>query len=409
MKLIFTYSFLLLFALVSFTQQNDHIKAGNWSAKLLLNQKDELPFKLIIKKIKKDYQFIICNASEKITLSKPEKKGDSLIVSFPTFNSKIVFKKNSKTQLNGYWVNYNKSENYKIPFQATYNYKNRFSNYSNDLTTSKIDGKWKVIFDPNTNDASPAIGIFSQNNQSIAGTFLTETGDYRYLEGNQYGSKFYLSCFDGSHAFLLVANYENDSLKGRFLSGKHFEGKWEGSKNDTFQLADPDELTKVKKEAVFQFSLKDLNGNEFHFPNEQFKNKVTIIQIMGTWCPNCMDETRYYKQLYEKYHSQGLEIISVGYEVGNSFEDYANKIKLLKDRFNLDFTFLVGGNANKGLASSQFSMLNEVISFPTSIYIGKDGVVKRVHTGFNGPGTGEYYTEYVEKTNLLIESLLKEK
>jgi thiol-disulfide isomerase/thioredoxin len=165
----------------------------------------------------------------------------------------------------------------------------------------------------------------------------------------------------------------------------------------------------VKKEAVFQFSLKDLNGNEFHFPNEQFKNKVTIIQIMGTWCPNCMDETRYYKQLYDKYHAQGLEIISVGYEVGNSFEDYANKIKLLKDRFNLDFTFLVGGNANKGLASSQFSMLNEVISFPTSIYIGKDGVVKRVHTGFNGPGTGEYYTEYVEKTNLLIESLLKEK
>ena len=135
--------------------------------------------------------------------------------------------------------------------------------------------------------------------------------------------------------------------------------------------------------------------------------KITIIQIMGTWCPNCMDETRYYKELYTKYHAQGLEIISVGYEVGENFEDFSKKIKLLKERLDLNFTFLVGVSASKNLASEQFSMLNEVISFPTSIFIGKDGTVKRVHTGFNGPGTGSYYNEYVEKTNKLIEEMLK--
>ncbi|MNX90851.1 thiol-disulfide oxidoreductase [compost metagenome] len=131
-----------------------------------------------------------------------------------------------------------------------------------------------------------------------------------------------------------------------------------------------------------------------------------IIQIMGTWCPNCMDETNYYKELYSKYHSKGLEIISIGYETSESFEEQAKKIQTLKQRKNLDFTFLVGGRASKGIASDQFNMLNEVISFPTSIYIGRDGQVKRIHTGFNGPGTGEIYTEYVKKTNALIESLL---
>ena len=120
-----------------------------------------------------------------------------------------------------------------------------------------------------------------------------------------------------------------------------------------------------------------------------------------------MDETRYYKKLYENYHDQGLEIISIGYEIGDGFEEFSKKIKLLQERLNLPFTFLVGGAAKKDLASKQFSMLNEVISFPTSIFIGKDGSVKRVHTGFNGPGTGSYYIEYEKQTNKLIEELLK--
>jgi hypothetical protein len=119
-----------------------------------------------------------------------------------------------------------------------------------------------------------------------------------------------------------------------------------------------------------------------------------------------MDETKYYKELYATYHEQGLEIISVGYEAATTFDEQAAKIKRLKERHHLGFTFLVGGQANKGKASEDFAMLNEVISFPTTIFIGRDGIVKRIHTGFNGPGTGTYYTEYVEKTNALIASLL---
>jgi len=101
-----------------------------------------------------------------------------------------------------------------------------------------------------------------------------------------------------------------------------------------------------------------------------------------------------------------LEIISVCYETGSGFDDYVANIYRLKNKLDLKFTFLVGGAANKGLASEHFSMLNEVISFPTSIFIGKDAQVKRVHTGFNGPGTGDYYQEYIKKTNALLESLL---
>jgi thiol-disulfide isomerase/thioredoxin len=143
------------------------------------------------------------------------------------------------------------------------------------------------------------------------------------------------------------------------------------------------------------------------YPNKDLRGKVVIIQIMGTWCPNCMDETNFYKELYDLYHDKGLEILSVGYEYAETFEEQAKKIETLKTRKNLDFTFLVGGKASKDLASKDFSALNEIISFPTSIFIGRDGQVKRIHTGFNGPSTHGIYTEYVEKTKLLVESLLK--
>lgn len=384
------------------------LKKGDWSASLQLNEKDNLPFRLIININKHKTELTVCNGSEKIVLSQPIKKGDSLDVSFPTFNSKIIFKIKNSKNIDGYWINYNKNSNYKLPFTAKFGYINRFENTTKTINFSNINGKWKTVFDPNTQDEYFAIGLFQQNNQIITGTFLTETGDYRFLEGNQYGNQFKLSCFDGSHAFLFTAELNNDTLRGHFLSGKHFKGEWYATKNESFELRDAYQLTQLKNEKQFQFDLKDVDGNDFHFPNSNFKNKVVIVQIMGTWCPNCMDETKYFKELYEKYHDKGLEIITVGYEVGSDFNEYAQKIKLLKERLNLNFTFLVGGKASKDLASQQFSMLNQIMSFPTSIYIDKKGVVRNIHTGFNGPGTGSYYTEYVKKTDTFIQQLLND-
>ena len=235
---------------------------------------------------------------------------------------------------------------------------------------------------------------------------MTETGDYRFLEGNIVGDSLFLSCFDGSHAFLFKAGINDEELTGKFFSGTHWSSEWEGIRNEDAELQSPEELTYVVDDKEVQFNLKDMEGKDFSFPNENYEGKVTIIQIMGTWCPNCLDETKYYKELYDTYHSDGLEIISIAYETGNDVEDYIESVTRLRNKLSLNFTFLIGGAANKNLASEHFSMLNKIISFPTSIFIGRDGQVKRVHTGFNGPGTGEYYTEYVRNTNSLIENLL---
>jgi thiol-disulfide isomerase/thioredoxin len=392
------------------------LKSGAWTGKLSLNTTTTLPFEFTITKNSKKsgksgYNYTVVNGDERIDLIPTTASGDSLQLEFPSFGTKLVLKPIGKKELSGYWVNPNKGANYRIPCTLKSGYGKRFDSsklYVSNVNPANYDGRWETTFEPGTADAYKAVGLFEQSFNELKGTFLTETGDYRFLDGNVAGDSLYLSCFDGSHAFLFTGKMIDDKISGAFYSGKHWQTTWEAKRNASFELTDPDSLTYIVKNDPVSFKLKDLQGNDFVFPNDQYKNKVTIIQIMGTWCPNCMDETRYFKELYSKYHQQGLEIISVCYETGTDPVQHVNRIKTLKDRLNLDFTFVVGGTANKGLASEHFNMLNQVISFPTAIFIGKDGTVKKVHTGFNGPGTGSYYQNFVTETDQFIRELLSE-
>lgn len=416
---ILSVGWFILFTFFVSAKNTKHpaLKTGNWTGNLQLKETTFLPFKVQIEKAtsKKnisEYQFSIFNGEEKIELEKVILENDSLHISFSSFNSKLVLKASGKKKLVGYWQNFNKGVNYKIPCVITSGYNHRFENSRYYVSTTPyptdFNGRWESTFEPNTPDAYKAVGVFNQNYTSVTGTFLTETGDYRYLEGNVLMDSLFLSCFDGTHAFLFTGKIINGEINGRFYSGKHWQTDWTAVKNEQFELTHPDSLTTLVNENAVTFNLKDLAGNDFTFPNEQYKNKVTIIQIMGTWCPNCMDETRYLKELYAKYHGQGLEVISIGYEVGDNFQEHVARIQRLKDRLELDFTFLVGGTASKGLASEHFKMLSQIISFPTAIIIGKDGSVQKIHTGFNGPGTGNYYQQFIEENDLFIQSLLKQ-
>ena len=403
MKFIFFYFFFISNCI--FAQKNSFLlKTGDWTGELSLNENDQIPFHFSVKKEKKQYVFSIYNAEEKIVLKEIEFANDSVSATFSEYNSKLIFKI-TPTELIGSWVNMNK-KNARIPFSATYGYTSRFEKKATEKPF-KVDGKWKVFFNPNSKSEFIAMGFFHQKDEAVTGTFLTETGDFRFLEGNQFGKELQLSCFDGSHAYLFKATIENDSIFGRFLSGKSYEGTWKGKKDNAFELSDPYALTKVISTQPVEFTAKNLDGSDFYFPSDAYKNKVTILQIMGTWCPNCLDETRFYKELYEKYHDKGLEIIAIGFEAGEDVAVSTAKLQKFKTRNGVDFTFVLGGSSNKKAASDLFPMVDGVKSFPTSFYIGKDGTIQKIYTGFNGPGTGIYYEKYVEETYKVIEEMLK--
>lgn len=393
---------LLFFSSIVFTSLQAQITAGKWDASLKLNDSTEMPFRMEIEKLNSEYQYIVYNAKEKIILKNETQDSDSIILNFPDFNSVFKFKPTTG-QLNGYWINYNRGTDYRIPFEAKKVSKEK---KEKSITNFDFTGRWKTTFDVNTPDSSLAIGVFNSKNNQITGTFLTETGDYRFLEGKVNGTKMILSGLDGSHAFLFTGEIINGKIEGVFYSGIHYSGKWSAVMDTEFQLQNPEKITYQTSQDPIKFDLKDVDGNDYAFPNDQVKDKIVIIQIMGTWCSNCIDETKFLSELYNKYHSQGLEIISIGYETPTTFEGQAKKIKLLQTRHNLDFQFLVGGKADKKLVSQHFPMLNSISSYPTSIFIDRNGNVVKIHTGFNGPGTGVVYENFVKETDDLIKKLI---
>ena len=400
---LLTLFFVLILLSTSSLAKSIKLKPGYWQCHLTLSEEYKLPF--ILKYEKKAKTFSIFNGSEEISLKNYYPYSDSLIIPFDVFKSELRVKPDGKKHINGFWYNMERKGNYKIPFSGKFvKSPERFPE-----EPSKIDvaGRWEVHFDPSDDDEI-AIGLFEKlDANKVSGTFLTETGDYRFLEGATINDSLYLSTFDGSHAFLFGAALLEDTLKGFFKSGVHYEVDWFAVRNENIELRNPDSLTYLVNDNPVTFELPDLNGGMYSFPNEDSEDKVTIIQIMGTWCPNCWDESLYLKTLSEK-HGDNLNIVAVTFETPETLEGKIEKVVSYKANLGLNYTFVIGGNACKPCANELFPQLNKVISFPTMIVLDKNGMVRKIHTGFNGPGTGDYYTNFVSSTNAFIEALINE-
>lgn len=385
------------------------IKTGRWIGVMEIIENNKLYFEIQVSKDVKTTAIKVVNGEEKVLFNQPIIDGDSVHLQFSNFNSELIFKVINKTTISGRWVNHLKV-NYAIPFSATYNALGTIFPLSSNAQPALFSGKWHTLFSPDK-DPFDALGVFEQKGNSASGTFLTETGDYRFLSGNVDGNTLYLSGFDGGHAYLFIGKKdENELINGQYMSGSHYQSKWTAERNEQFELNNPDSLTKFVGESHEDVSLsfKNLDSTPFEYPNSEFKDKVVIIQILGTWCSNCMDETVYFKELYNKYHDKGLEILTVGYENGTGFEDYSNRLKEYQKRFDLNNTIVVGGSVRENNILNDFSFLSNFTSYPTSIFIDRKGNVVRIHTGFSGPSTGKYYTDYKKETEKLIDVLINQ-
>lgn len=382
-----------LFVAFSFNSFSATPKKGRWIIELELQPQVFAPVEFIVQGNK---DVIIKNATEEIRLIEKGQSGDTTLYDFPDFFAelRLVW---SKTKVEGYFWNKNKTGFYTIPLTGKKSKEELFNRYETEDEEIKIAHKYQVTFSTDSKQPEPAIGLFNQNDDILTGTFLTETGDYRFLAGNVFGNKIYLSCFDGSHAFLFTGEITNGQIKGDFYSAKTYHTDWIGVENANYELGNPYELTYALNNDAFTFEFSDLVGNKFSYPTDAKKAPVTIIQIMGTWCPNCMDETRYYLDLYNRYHEKGLEIILVAFEYGEDEAVNKKRLDTFRDKHQIPFIMLYGGPNSKAYTSKQFPQLNGIMSYPTSIFLDENGRIIKTHTGFSGPGTGEYFEKYKEE------------
>lgn len=267
--------------------------------------------------------------------------------------------------------------------------------------------QWKAVFSTD-NKRTTAIGVFDNKDEYVAGNFRTETGDYRFLQGQLKQNTLWLSSFDGAHAYYLEAKVLNDTLvKGSFYSGPKVVKDFEMTLDSSFYLADPNSMTKmINPDEVFNFKALELNGDTFEFDSHFNNSKLTMIQVMGSWCPNCMDETNLFTKLYDTYHAKGLDVLGVSFERSADIKVSSKFIERMKGNLNIKYPVFFGGKPNKEFTSKVFNQLTKIRSYPTTIIVDENHKVVKIHTGFNGPATGDIYQMYVAELKELIESYL---
>ena len=400
-NLIFLFISILL---ISCGQEVFAPKEGPWRATMQLGEEKVLPF---LFDYSKDNVLRISNAEEIIEVTDITINGDSIIIQMPVFEGvlKGVFTENI---IEGNFIK--PSLNRVVPFRMEHGESKRF--HFSEAVSKNISGNWETVFSPDSEeDRYIAKGIFEQKGNIISGTFRTTTGDYRYLEGIVENDSLKLSTFDGAHAFLFEALIKDSVMSGVFYSGNHWQEPFIAKRNETYELPAADSLTFLKEGFErFDFSFPDTDGNLVSLQDEQFKDEVVLVQIMGTWCPNCLDETKFYTKYFNENKNDDLEIVALAFEYAPTKEKAIASINRLINSAGVPYPILLAqyGSSSKSKANEKLPMLNHILSYPTTVFIDKKGKVRKIHTGFNGPATGEKYGEFVVEFENFVSQLLNE-
>lgn len=376
------------------------IPHGEWHAGIKLNDTLELPFTFT----SDSQKIIIHNGEENITVDEIKYSGDSVFIQMPVFDSEFRCRFSEKNLTGNFYNHARKSENV-FEFNADRGLSYRFSDRP-EAASQNISGRYHVIFDGEDEESKDAVGIFKQEGNRVTGTFLTTTGDYRYLEGELNGNRLWLSAFDGSHLFLFTALIKNDSLySGEFFSGAHWHDTWKAVRDENFNLAPAESFTKSKEITKLAFSFPDENGKMISLDDKRYENKPVIIQIMGTWCPNCLDETRFLATWYKEKNND-VEVIALDYEKIPTASTANKNIQRLKSRFDIKYPILFAGTSDKKEASKALPALNRIFAYPTTIFLDRKKNIVKIHSGFSGPATGEDFEKFKKWFYKTVDSLL---
>jgi len=383
--------------LCSCTPKNE-LTPGIWRAVLTTESTAEIPFNFDLKITPEDTLIYIITGSDRYEVKDIKMVGDSLFINMPLFSSGFALKLENR-ELTGNFIR----TSYTMPVKAVPGDADRFKVTKGNSALAA--GRWLV-----TLGRSEIIGEFEESNGIITGSFLTPTGDYRFFEGVvDDKNTLMISSFDGSFVRLFQADIVGDKLENvKMYSGLKSVSEGFGISKPDAELPDAYSVTGLKKGYTsLGFSFPNLNGDPVSLKDEKFKDKIVVVQISGSWCPNCLDESRFLMEMKKKY-SSNIEMLCLAFENVAEFEDAKREAMNLVNTAGITYEVLVTGYTSRNVAIA-LPELENFKSFPTTIVIDKKGVVRSIHSGFSGPGTGIHYKNFVKEFEELIEKLIAEK
>jgi thiol-disulfide isomerase/thioredoxin len=271
---------------------------------------------------------------------------------------------------------------------------------------SELSGKFAVTFRPGAPNAYPAVALIEQDDAGLKATFRTPSGDYRFLRGYLKDGQLVLHRFDGQVIYLLTADVKGDSLiNGKHYSGPTYLAEWQGILDSNAQMSDPYERTKVINSTPVELKVLNIDGDTILLDKAVFQDKITLLTIMGTWCPNCLDESRFIDQYLKENPGFPIQVFGLCFERPSSWDHVQRILRKYTAALKLPFPLYYVGPPDADFANAVFPMLDGIKAWPTMVVLDRQGQISKVHTGFDGPAAGEAYLEHIKAFDQLMRAL----
>jgi thiol-disulfide isomerase/thioredoxin len=388
--------------------EDPELETGYWQARISLPGGD-IDTAFEIGRAGENYRATLINGQERVRIGEVSFSDGNLKLRFPAFNNEINATLEGDKLVGTLTLVKRYGEEQTMPFVAIPGGERRGTE-EREPAAIDLSGRWDAEFHKVDGTSDPSIGEFAQRGARLFGTFLNPTADYRYLAGYVQGNAFQLSTFDGAHAYVFSGRVDDGVISDAgFWSGTGFHQTWSAERDPDATLPDAYKLTYLNPDYErFDFDFPNLEGQRVSLGDERFRGKVVIVNIAGTWCPNCHDEAAFLAPLYEEYRDLGLEVVALMYEHFEDQEIAIKQISLYREKFDIQFETLIAGISDTTEVAKTLPSLNAVLAFPTTIFIDRSGSVRVIHTGFSGPGTGKHYQQLRNEITGLIDELIEE-
>lgn len=328
--------------------------------------------------------------------------GDSVELEMADYGARIVAAIRGDS-LVGRYSNVGRRGPRTIPFRAAR------GRWEVSRSPKALTGNWDAWF-AGTTEATPRVLRFGNGTRGLEGTIVSNSGDYGYFWGQMVGDSFAIAHFDGSFVYLLAGRQQGDTLRGVFHAGLRAQTPFTATRSGgKAHLTPPTAVTRADNREPFRFAFPDLEGDTVSSTDPVFRGKVVVLDIFGTWCPTCHDAAPALVQLYRDYHARGLEVVGLAFEAIGDLAVDVPLVQRYRDKYRIPFPLLIGGVSEQEAVAASLPQLDGFTAFPTTIFLGKDGRVRRIHAGFYGPATGAQHDAVVREFRAEVEKLLAEK
>jgi peroxiredoxin len=373
---------------------------GRWDATVVVNGV-EVPFPFEIETRNGVTAGSFFNGERRIRSTSSRVKGNGLVLTFAQYAATLDISADAG-QLTG---EYRRGTRTAYPFKAT-----RASAAAVAAGQQPpIDGTWIVQAKSSKGETAWRF-IARHDGGTVSATILRVDGDTGTLTGAFRDGRYVLSHFSGARPLLLEVFPQSDgtlklrqNIKTELIAVRETDAR---SKSIGVPTDPAYHTTVANPSEPFRFSFPDLTGSIVSNTDSRFAGKVVLVNISGSWCPNCHDEAPFLASLFEKYRARGLEIVTLSFEEEDQLAN-PTRLRAFIDTYGLKYTVLLAGIPDQ--LQEKVPQAVNLNAFPTTFLLGRDGRVRAVHAGFPSPGSGEFYRKAERDIVAEVERLLAER